>query len=233
MSKRFTARLVEAETLCPEARRFVLEAMRSDPFVFQPGQYVRLTAGRGGVFEERYYSIASAPDGGRRFELCIGTGDDKIGRFLAAAAPGERFECYGPAGKFVSAQGEKDALFVCHGTGIAPLRSMIEDRLARESASRTVLLHGVRTPDRLFFGRRFAELEEEREPFSFMPTVSRPGNGWQGRRGRVQHHLAEALGLLGADYDVYLCGSPEMVGDLRERLAAAGVPEAAVHYEKF
>lgn len=233
MSKRFKARLVEAETLCPEARHFVLEAIRSDPFVYQPGQYVRLTAGRGGVFEERYYSIASAPNGGRRFELCVGTGEDKIGRYLAEAPVGERFECHGPAGKFVPAASDRDALFISHGTGIAPLRAMIEDRLARDAGTRTVLLHGARTPDRLFYSNRFAELESEREPFSFLPTISRPRDGWDGRRGRVQTHLDEALGLLSGDFDVYLCGSPHMVADLRERLTEAGVPESAVRYEKF
>ena len=236
MSKSFKARLVEAETLCPEVRHFVLEALRDEPFDFEPGQYVKLTVGRGGLFEERYYSIASAPDGGRRFELCVATGDDKIGRYLATAAAGERFACHGPGGTFRAGPAGRDALFVSHGTGVAPLRAMIEARIGREDRSagrRVVLLHGARTPDRLLYHDRFADLAKSRPTFEFQPTVSRPGGGWEGRRGRVQTHLAEALRSLSGDLDVHLCGRPEMVTDLRERLAEAGVPETDIHYERF
>ncbi len=236
MSAPFTARLLQAETLCPEVRHVVLEALGDEPFHFRAGQYVRLTAAHGGAFEERYYSIASPPDGGRRFELCITTGEDPIGRYLARARPGERFSCHGPAGDFGLRKPLRDSLFIGHGTGVAPLRAMLQTALGDKEARgnlRLALLLGAQTPDRLFFGRDFSDLEADRDKLHFLPVLSRPTADWTGRRGRVQAHLEEALGKFTSDFDIYLCGRPEMVTDLRQRLAQAAVPEEAIFSEKY
>lgn len=236
MSAPFTARLLQAKTLCPEVRHFVLEALGDDPFHFQAGQYIRLTAAHGGAFEERYYSIASPPDGGRRFELCIKTGDDPIGRYLAQVRPGERFSCHGPAGGFNLRNPLRDSLFIGHGAGVAPLRAMLQTALGDKQDNgnrRLALLLGARTPDRLFYGRGFSNLEADLDTFHFLPVLSRPTADWTGRKGRVQAHLEEALGNFKSDFDIYLCGRPEMVADLRQRLAQAGIPKDAILFEKY
>lgn len=65
-----------------------------------------------------------------------------------------------------------------------------------------------------------------------MPTVSGDEDGWHGRRGHVAAHMNEAMaGLDGSD--AYFRGQRKMVAQLRERLAAAGIPDERQVYERY
>ena len=55
---------------------------------------------------------------------------------------------------------------------------------------------------------------------------------WKGRTGRVQAHLAEAVGER-RDIDVLLCGLKEMVDDLRRTLKEMGFDRKRIRYEKY
>jgi len=222
----FKVRIVEAESHCPEARRFLMEVLLNGPFEFRPGQHVKLTIAAGGLFEERDYSIASAPDGGRRFELIVPTGDDKIGRYFAQVPVEQRLNCRGPEGAFGLRDPECDTLFVGHGTAVGPMRSICEGALNNdgEEGPQRILLAGARTPSRLLFHEHLEELAAQREKFTYMPTVSRPGRDeWSGLRGRVLGHLEDAVKSFPGEFDVYLCGKPEMVATARETLGDLGI----------
>jgi len=72
--------------------------------------------------------------------------------------------------------------------------------------------------------------------FRFWPTLTRPDAGWKGRQGRVQAHLAAAIGATGkksGDLDVYLCGLKEMVDDVRALLKSQGFDRKQIFYEKY
>lgn len=226
MAQPFKVRIVEAESYCPEARRFLMEVLLNGAFEFRPGQQVRLTIASGGLFEERAYSIASAPNDGRRFDLIIPTGDDKVGRYFAQVPVEQRLSCQGPEGTFGLRDAERDALFVAHGTAVAPMRSICEGALAAdgEDGPRRTLLVGARTPNRLVFHERLEALAAEREKFTYLPCVSRPGReDWDGLRGRVLGHLENAVKSFPGEVDVYLCGKPDMIAASRETLAEIGV----------
>ena len=221
----------------PNSRHLILEVADSEPFDFEPGQHVCLSATVNGERIDRYYSIASEPDGQGVFELCVKpVGDGSpFGDYLAQVQAGEAFECTGPGGSFRLANPVRDAVFVAAGTGITPLRSMLRHALAREADSdvELTLILGARRPDELYFRDEFEALAQARENFKFWPTVSGPADDWSGRRGRVQQHLREALGNRLAGVDVYLCGPKAMVDDVRATLAASGFDDRAIHYEKY
>ena len=117
-----TARLVRSETLTPEVTRMEFEVIERSSFDFQPGQYICMMKEHEGKEPEgkvarRYYSIASAPNGTNRFELCIG------GSFLAEPEPGVSVGLEGPAGDFLLRDPLRKSVFLAHGTGIAPIRA--------------------------------------------------------------------------------------------------------------
>ena len=62
--------------------------------------------------------------------------------------------------------------------------------------------------------------------------MTRPELSWQGRTGRVQQHLGEAIGDR-RDIEVYICGLREMVDDVRARLKAMGFERKHIIYEKY
>ena len=128
-------------------------------------------------------------------------------------------------------QPPRDSLFIATGTGIAPMRSMLQANLTASSPAFT-LLYGVRHESHLMYRNEFQDLQERFPQFRFWPVVSRPESVWIGRRGHVQHHLEQALGDR-TDLDVYLCGLKAMVDDVRALLKGKGFDRKQIGYEKY
>ena len=91
---------------------------------------------------------------------------------------------------------------------------------------------GARYSDTLLYREEFEELARKHPNFRFWPTVTRPGEDWTGRTGRVQQHIEEALDAR-TDLDVYLCGLKEMVDDIRSRLKQRGFDRKHIIFEKY
>ena len=231
----FSVRLIEARRLTEDVRHLTLEAAEDVRFEFAPGQHVCLTIPVDGAEEDRYYSLASPPRGDNRFELCVALSDDAGGRALETLELGATLSCCGPGGGFSLREPLRDSLFIGVGTGVAPLRSMILSILddPKRRDRHIALLLGARTPDRLLYGDELGRLATELDNFEFWPTLTRANGDWAGRRGRVLMHMADALSGRHNHTDVYLCGHPEMVAEVREQLLTAGLDEDALFYEKY
>ena len=228
--KKRTARLVRSAALAPDVARLEFEAAGRPPFDFQPGQHIGMVREQGAEADRRYYSIASAPNGTNRFELCVG------GSFLAEPEPGLSLDLKGPAGNFLLREPLRESVFLAHGTAIAPIRAMLrhlfaEGHEAPERPPMTLIL-GARTPQCLYFREEFEGIERRHPNFRFRPTLSQAGNGWSGRQGYVQAHLEEAIGNGHTELDVYFCGCREMVSEVRARLLERGFDEEAIIHEK-
>jgi NAD(P)H-flavin reductase len=93
------------------------------------------------------------------------------------------------------------------------------------------VLFGVRSEADVFWLERLKNYDEMHAQFSYQVTLSRPDQptAWQGLVGRVTahipHHHVEA--------EYYLCGSLEMVKDVRKILVDKGVPMKQIHFEIF
>jgi len=226
------ARLIETSELCPEVRQFVFEAADTDRFAFTPGQFVSLVHQFEGREVTRAYSIASAPSG-NRFELCLNRVKEGIfSPWLFAMNPGDTVEMTGPLGYFVLRNPARDALFVATGTGIAPIRSILQANLSAPPPARITLLFGVRYPSGILYRAEFDTMAALWPGFRFQPTVTRPDDAWHGRTGRVQQHLLEAVGDR-RDIDVYICGLREMVDDVRTVLKCVGFDRKQIIVEKY
>jgi CDP-4-dehydro-6-deoxyglucose reductase len=221
------AELVRASQLTPRVRLLELRAVSAEPFVWVPGQYVEIAPRR----EERQpYSIASAPDAARpgSFELAVGSDADSA---LGGLALGAELDVRGPLGQFYSAPTSLPQLFVGMGTGLAPLRAMLEAIVRRESSARLVVLHGARDESEILWREEWEALAARDQRVTFIPTLTRASNSWHGRRGRVQAHFAEIVSELG-DPEIYVCGVALAVRDCRRMLVdELGVREERVFVE--
>lgn len=187
-----------------------------DLLSWEAGQYLTLsTADAPSVAVP--YSIASAPDRGRpgEFELAVSAngGQDLLARLHLGA----KVFVSSPQGSFVWQRDRGSTLLVGMGTGLAPLRAILQAWLARAVSERITLLFGARSEADILFRDEFVELAELEPRFSFEPTLSRPTNLWRGRTGRVQDHLAEIVSSM-PDTSAYVCGSRAMVVDCVARL---------------
>jgi CDP-4-dehydro-6-deoxyglucose reductase len=226
------ARLIDSREIGPGVRHFEFEALGVEKLEFVPGQFTSFTGVIGGKEITRAYSLASTPSGTNRFELCLNRVEPgHLSPRLFEMKPGDCIQMRQPLGMFVLRQPPRDSIFIATGTGIAPFRSMLQAHLNPSSPAFT-LLFGVRYESHLLYREEFEEMELRYPHFRFWPTLTRPEAGWIGRHGRVQAHLAEAIGGR-HDLDFYLCGLKEMVDEVRGILKAEGFDRKQIFYEKY
>lgn len=231
-----TLELADARMLSPSVRELVFRTTDDRPFDFLAGQWVKLYLGEG---IERDYSIATAPDPERpdRFALAItrvegGPGSER----LHALPVGARIDARGPNGLFVREDEERahPALYVGTGTGLAPLRAMLQEELRSPEGPPQVLLFGARTEDDVLWRDELDALAARSPRFRYEITLSRADTAvWKGRCGWVQHHVPELLATVSSAH-VYVCGLSRMVGEVRRVLKEElGVDRRRVHSERY
>ncbi|HET7541681.1 MAG TPA: FAD-binding oxidoreductase [Polyangiaceae bacterium] len=229
-ARRFVIELLARSPLSARVHRLRFAAR--PPFEWQAGQYLVIVAAEGQALSLPY-SIASASDPAKPGEFELAVAIQAGADVMDTLAIGAELEVEGPAGTFTWQPAPSPAaLLVGAGTGIAPLRALIQAELARESEIRLWLLAGHRAPEDVLFAADFAQLAREHSRFHFVPTLSGVSSGWLGRKGRVQAQLLEAVSSLGA-LDAYVCGRLEMVSDVVAQLIAHGVPAARIRSEGF
>lgn len=228
------AKLVRARTLTPNVRELTFDP--GSDFDFEPGQWVsiRIPADAGEDLA-RSYSIASAPRSDGHFDIAVTRVEEGPGsNFLHGIKEGTVLSISRAQGFFTQDEFERPALMVATGTGVSPFRSMIQ-RIGQHGAPAhpVTLLMGVRTEVDLLY-RDELEAIAARGHLRFEPTLSRGGEGWTGRRGYVQVHLAELVRQYDGDCDVYICGLSKMVKQVRQVLKAElGMTKDKIHSERF
>jgi CDP-4-dehydro-6-deoxyglucose reductase len=90
----------------------------------------------------------------------------------------------------------------------------------------------VRTEADLYLADAIRGWGERLYEFRFVPVLSRPDAGWQGRVGHVQDAIAQDFSDL-SEHAVYLCGSPAMVADAKRRLLALDASAQHIYVDGF
>jgi ferredoxin--NADP+ reductase len=243
-SEHYNASLVRRVDQTDDLAYFWVKA-DGPPIDFAPGQYLTIGVYADGKLVQRPYSVASAPraagtDGYEFYVRLV-----PIMRFttlLWRLELGHGMRMIGPKGKFVLEPNDhRTHLFVSTGTGIAPFISMVRETQAAGDPRRTVMLHGCSYVEELGYREQLEEWERDGSyPVTYVPTISRPDDvrnaGWEGRRGRVEHVVAEVCHDLGLRADrtvVYICGNPEMILNVERVLMDRGFPEFHVKKELY
>ncbi len=229
---RYQARLARVETLTETTKHFEFEVIHPTPFAFTAGQFVSLYLRRNDNEDNRAYSIASAPNR-NRFDFCLNrVPGGYFSNYLCDLSPNATVDFEGPFGFFVLRQPPRDSVFIATGTGIAPIRGMLQELFANGCEWQVWLIFGVRYADTILYRQEFEELAARQPNFHFWPTLSRPPADWNGHRGHVQEHV-EQLVAERPDLDAYVCGLKAMVDDVRQRLKARGFDRKQIRYEKY
>jgi ferredoxin-NADP reductase len=239
-SEPFDARLVASRLLTPFVRELVLEREDGKEFQFDPGQWVNLVLPLPEGEIRRAYSIASAPLGSPRFEVAVTKVASGPGSgYLHELPEGATLRAIGPQGLFTRTQVEAPSLFVATGTGVTPLRSMMQAALRAESNAPLWLLFGARCEDDILYREEFERWAREHPRVRYEITLSQPQASWTGRRGYVQAHVPELLRELSASVHpssphAYVCGLERMVKTVRDICRNdLGLPRQHVHTERY
>jgi ferredoxin-NADP reductase len=227
------ATLVRARMISPSVRELTFDA--GDDHTFTPGHWVTLYLPQAsGDPLKRQYSIASPPRKDGTFDLAVTKVEGgPMSTHLHDIQPGAKLRMLEAQGLFVLQPIAKPIVMVATGTGVAPFRSMLE-HLPEEKGPSITLLFGARTEADLIYAESFEALARRWPRFTFLPTLSRASEAWQGRRGYVQTHLGEVFAKASADVDMYICGLTKMVKDVRTLAREShGVDRKHVHIERY
>ncbi len=206
----------------------ILRFEKPEGFVYLPGQFVQFRIPHEGSMVLRSYSISSHPDESD-LEFCVKiVPGGKASSYFQKMETGAVAEITNAKGVFVCRpEHSTQKVFIATGAGIAPIMSMVKDRV--KQGDTIELLFGLRHDSDVFWVDELEKLKAAYPPFTYHITLSQPSSAWQGSNGRVTAHVPEVNQLT----NYYMCGSVEMVKDVRKILLERGVNTKSVHFEIF
>lgn len=194
------------------------------------GQYARVAFNGQ---PERDYSIASRPSAAE-FEFHIRNMNGGPSSYVATSLqPGEPAHVRGPFGAtYLRTDHAGPILAIGGGSGLAPMKAIVEEALAHGMTQPIHLYAGVRDEPDLYLTEHFGELEARHPNFRFVPVLSHPSGPTRRRSGMVPEAVAADFTDL-SDAKAYLAGPPPMVEATLARLPDLGMAPANIHADSF
>ena len=201
---------------------------------YRAGQYFEWIVP--GIAPNRYFSAATAP-GSRElvFDVRLYPGGAIGGYVQSTLRAGQSLEIAGPYGHFgFTANDHRPAICVAGGTGLAPVKAMIEDELQKKSGRRIRLLYGARRRKDLYDISLLDAWAARPGDFSYAIALSAEpeGSDWAGPRGAVTGLLAETV-YDGFGAEAFLCGPPAMIDAAMPVLEDIGLEPDDIHADRF
>ncbi|MGC5286929.1 FAD-binding oxidoreductase [Micromonospora sp. DT231] len=196
---------------------------------FQPGQAVPVCTPRlPGRW--RWLSPANAPRADGTVELHVRAVPAGIvsHRLVHEVRPGEQL-WLGPPGDIglsLDPSRANDLLLVAGGTGLAPLRALVEQVAAAPDGRRVTLVVGARSFTDLYDAITLDKLQCAHDWLTIVPAFSADPCAEPAEQGDA---LTIALDHHRPGQDIYLCGPPAMLAGARSRLRAIGMAAERIH----
>jgi NAD(P)H-flavin reductase len=201
----------------------VLVVRTDRPYDYEPGQYASIeTPYRPRSW--RTYSMATAPspDGLLEFHIrSVGAGWVS-GPLVWRAQVGDLLRLGAPMGDMrIDQQSRRDVLCIAGGTGLAPIKALVDGMARWNTARQVTLFFGVRRTGDLYDLGALHRMAAVNRWLTVVPVVSEDET-FAGERGT----LADVVARHGTwtDHDVVVCGSPDMTRATVGRLTSMGVP---------
>jgi Na+-transporting NADH:ubiquinone oxidoreductase subunit F len=196
----------------------------------------------------RAYSLANPPQQDRQIVLVVRLATPpasapmappgQASSYVFSLKPGDSVAVSGPFGEFHATDTSKEMLLIAGGAGIAPLRSIVLDQLARGTGRRLSLWYGARDVAELCYADELRAAAEVHPNFAVHVALSSPRHPerWTGHTGFIHRVVYEQyLMSHGAPQDVeyYLCGPPVMTAAVVQMLEQLGVDRRNVYFDDF
>ncbi len=214
----------------------LLRLLHDDKFTFKSGQFINLKSVDNVT---RSYSISNTPNQQHYIELQIRLlengrfsgwvhNDLKIGDNVpASAALGGCF--------YNKKRSQQQLLLVGTGSGLAPLYGILHDALEQNHEGTIHLFHGGRKAEDLYLNDELTQLVIENKNFHYTPCISGDYNDEHRShysQGRANEVALSAYSNLN-DWQVYLCGHPEMVKQMQTQVFLKGVNLDDIYIDAF
>jgi CDP-4-dehydro-6-deoxyglucose reductase len=212
----------------PDVALLRLQLPANQSFRYHAGQYIEFILRDGA---RRSYSMANAP--GRTgtppaIELHIrhlpgGLFTDAV---FSTLKEKDILRVEGPFGSFFLRESHKPIVLLASGTGLAPVKALVEQLQDSGNTRPAVLYWGCRSRADLYLHAWAEEAAATLPWLRYIPVLSDalPADGWTGRTGFVHQAVMTDLPDL-SGHQVYACGAPLMVDAAqRDFIQHCGLP---------
>ncbi|MBV8186543.1 MAG: 2Fe-2S iron-sulfur cluster binding domain-containing protein [Alphaproteobacteria bacterium] len=213
-----------------DIKRVRLAIVSGGPFDFSAGQFASVTFDG---LPPRDYSMANVPgDPVLEFHVRRTAGGLTSAYVAETLKIGEHVRVEGPFGtSYLREQHRGPIIAVAGGSGMAPIKSVVERALQKALPQHIYFYFGVRSHRDLYLHDHFAALAQSHPNLHFTPVLSE-GNGEALRHGMVHEAVA-------ADFDefdgckAYLAGPPVMVEAATRLFEQRGMRRIDIHADSF
>ncbi len=215
-----------------------LQLPANDALQYRAGQYIEFVLRDG---HRRSYSMANAPGmqgdkPGIELHIRHMPGGVFTDHVFGAMKEKEILRLEGPFGSFfLREDSAKPVVLLASGTGLAPVKAIIEHMRFKAITRPAVLYWGCRSKVDLYMNDWCAEAARTMPNLRYVPVLSEPQaqDAWAGRTGFVhQAVMADWPDLSG--HQVYACGAPIMVDSAqRDFVAHCNLPLDEFYADSF
>jgi CDP-4-dehydro-6-deoxyglucose reductase/ferredoxin-NAD(P)+ reductase (naphthalene dioxygenase ferredoxin-specific) len=232
-------KVVDLTALTHDILRLRMDIIAGGPFAFSAGQFAGLEFPVApGV--ARDYSMANCPDEKRlEFHIRIMPAANSVSRRMALSLKsGDFVKVSGPLGtSYLRAQHAGSMLCIAGGSGLAPIKSIVETALEGGFGRPVHLYFGVRAERDVYFEAELAELQGRFPSFRAHIVLSEPGGEAAAtlmprRHGLVTEAVAADFPAL-AGFKAYFAGPPPMVDAATALVRDRGVESRDIHADAF
>ncbi len=218
--KQLPCKINSIEKVSPDIIKATLRFPKSTSFDFFPGQYVEVI-GNSGI--RRSYSIANSNFSTNILELHIKyiKGGAMSEYWFKTAMINDLLRIEGPMGTFSFNNNNpaQNLIFLATGTGIAPVKSILESipNLNKQNRPENItLLWGNRLISDIYLN-----IDSLPNLNDFNLVLSQPDYNWTGAVGYIQDILMQ-MNISFENTEIYACGSPLMINDTKNKLINLG-----------
>ncbi|MFH8404571.1 globin domain-containing protein [Streptomyces sp. NPDC018019] len=226
----------QAEVVSHELRTpdIAVVSVRPDqPYPFLAGQYASVeTPWWPRVW--RHYSFAAAPrsDGLLSFHVKAVPAGWVSNAMVHRARPGDVVRLGPPSGSMtVDHTTDNGLLCLGGGTGIAPIKALVEDVAERGHRRPMEVFYGARSDHDLYDLDTMLRMEQSHPWLSVRTVVDSGRTG--GTRNNLSGQLPDAVRQYGPwrEYDAYLSGPPGMIRNGVDALVGVGIPSDRIRHD--
>lgn len=237
MIKDFSATLTDKKRLAGDVWGFSFSMQNGETLDFTAGQYVLLKINE----NFRQYSISSTSLQKDSFDCIVEYFPGGLAStYLSALEVGQDAHFKGPAGVFTLHETPLSKVYLATGTGIAPVKSMIETQLATQIGTRAILFFGLKSQEEMYLSETFKQLNNAHpETFSYIYCLSRePETSQLDEHIFLRGHIQDGLETFWKTTDItsceyYICGSKPVVEAVKEFVFQKGAHVDKIFFERF
>ena len=148
----------------------------------------------------------------------------------------------GPFGSFYLREKQSPIVCIAGGSGLAPIKALLEGGVLDQVERDVVFLFGARTQEDLYCVEDIKKLRDKWNKdykFDFIPVLNMEpeDSNWQGGRGLVTDYFENEIikkdNIDVSNWQGYLCGPPPMIDAACEVLEKNGIKSDEIFYDKF